>query len=377
MQIYKITNLINGKIYIGKDTVSDKNYYGSGLLIKRAINKHGIENFKKEILEECNNNDELCIREKYWIEKYNSTNSQIGYNISKGGDGGDTISNNPNKEAIRLKISNVRKGKKYEDLFPVERVIQYKERLSNKSRGRLKGKTYEELYGVEKARELKEKLSKIRIELNSKIPKKTKIKLTDEEINERRIIKLKEKYKNITDIKTLKKCYYQFNKRNNLETFIKIIGIEMYNLVLSNIKKPFKHSLDSILLMKNNKKNKFLEEKNKLIKFLLDNPDKTRNDYYNLLTKSQISSKVNLLTNRTFSNLLSEDEKELIKKRPKRTNTWSEDKKLSLKTKLGRKIVIDNIEYISASEASKVLGVDRGTIRFRLKSNNYPNYKYL
>lgn len=377
MQIYKITNLINGKIYIGKDTVSDKNYYGSGLLIKRAINKHGIENFKKEILEECNNNDELCIREKYWIEKYNSTNSQIGYNISKGGDGGDTISNNPNKEVIRLKISNVRKGKKYEDLFPVERVIQYKERLSNKSRGRLKGKTYEELYGVEKARELKEKLSKIRIELNSKIPKKTKIKLTDEEINERRIIKLKEKYKNITDIKTLKKCYYQFNKRNNLETFIKIIGIEMYNLVLSNIKKPFKHSLDSILLMKNNKKNKFLEEKNKLIKFLLDNPDKTRNDYYNLLTKSQISSKVNLLTNRTFSNLLSEDEKELIKKRPKRTNTWSEDKKLSLKTKLGRKIVIDNIEYISASEASKVLGVDRGTIRFRLKSNNYPNYKYL
>lgn len=377
MQIYKITNLINGKIYIGKDTISDKNYYGSGLLIKRSINKHGIENFKKEILEECNNNDELCIREKYWIEKYNSTNSQIGYNISKGGDGGDTISNNPNKEAIRLKISNVRKGKKYEDLFPVERVIQYKERLSNKSRGRLKGKTYEELYGVEKARELKEKLSKIRIELNSKIPKKTKIKLTDEEINERRIIKLKEKYKNITDIKTLKKCYYQFNKRNNLETFIKIIGIEMYNLVLSNIKKPFKHSLDSILLMKNNKKNKFLEEKNKLIKFLLDNPDKTRNDYYNLLTKSQISSKVNLLTNRTFSNLLSEDEKELIKKRPKRTNTWSEDKKLSLKTKLGRKILIDNIEYISASEASKVLGVDRGTIRFRLKSNNYPNYKYL
>ena len=132
MQIYKITNLINGKIYIGKDTVSDKNYYGSGLLIKRSINKHGIENFKKEILEECNNNDELCIREKYWIEKYNSTNSQIGYNISKGGDGGDTISNNPNKEEIRLKISNVRKGKKYEDLFPMEKVIQYKERLSKK-----------------------------------------------------------------------------------------------------------------------------------------------------------------------------------------------------------------------------------------------------
>ncbi|MCF8339591.1 MAG: GIY-YIG nuclease family protein [Chitinophagaceae bacterium] len=377
MQIYKITNLINGKIYIGKDTVSDKNYYGSGLLIKRSINKHGIENFKKEILEECDNNDELCVREKYWIEKYNSTNSQIGYNISKGGDGGDTISNNPNKEEIRLKISNIRKGKKYEDLFPMEKVIQYKERLSNKSRERLKGKTYEELHGVEKAKEIKEKQSKTRIELNSKIPKKIKIKLTDEEIKERRIIRLKEKYKNITDIEILKKSYHQFNRHNSLELFIQLIGIEMYNLVLSELKKPFKHSIESILLIKNNKKNKFLEEKNKLIKFLLDNPDKTRNDYYNSLTKSQISTKVRILTNGKSSNLLSEEEKELIKKRPKRKNNWSEDKKLLLKTKLGRKIVIDDIEYISASEASKILGVDRGTIRFRMKSNNYPNYKYL
>ena len=39
MQIYKITNLINNKIYIGKDTTSDPNYFGSGLLIRRAIKK--------------------------------------------------------------------------------------------------------------------------------------------------------------------------------------------------------------------------------------------------------------------------------------------------------------------------------------------------
>ena len=151
----------------------------------------------------------------------------------------------------------------------------------------------------------------------------------------------------------------------------------MYNIILSELKKPFKHSPETILLLKNNKKNKFLEEKNKLIKFLLDNPDKTRNNYYNSLTSTQISNKVRVLTNGLFSNLLSEEEKKLIKKQPQRINNWSENKLLLIKTKLGRKIVIDGVEYISASEASKILGIDRGTIRFRLKNNNYPNYEYL
>jgi len=90
MQVYKITNLINSKIYVGYETHQNKYYYGSGHLIIKAIKTYGKENFKKEILEECKTKEELCDREKYWIEKLNCRNRKIGYNIHKGGGGAET-----------------------------------------------------------------------------------------------------------------------------------------------------------------------------------------------------------------------------------------------------------------------------------------------
>ena len=110
---------------------------------------------------------------------------------------------------------------------------------------------------------------------------------------------------------------------------------------------------------------------------MLNNPNKTRNDYYKSLNKSQISRKIRNFLHGELSYLLTENEKELLRKRPKLSHNISEETMLSIKTKLGKKVLIDNIKYISTSEASKILNIDRGTIRFRLKSDNYPNYKYL
>ena len=86
MIIYKVTNLINNKIYIGKKVEDRKTYYGSGTAIKLAINKYGKKNFKKEILEKCNAKEELNKREIYWIEKLNSKFPN-GYNLTDGGEG--------------------------------------------------------------------------------------------------------------------------------------------------------------------------------------------------------------------------------------------------------------------------------------------------
>jgi len=88
MIIYKTTNLVNGKIYVGQSKYNNPRYYGSGKRLALAIDKYGIENFKREIIEECNTQDELNEREKYWIKELNCRDRSIGYNITAGGDGG-------------------------------------------------------------------------------------------------------------------------------------------------------------------------------------------------------------------------------------------------------------------------------------------------
>lgn len=107
MIIYKTTNLINGKIYIGKYKGKNKYYFGSGKLIKQAIKKYGKENFIRETIEYGIDDPKILDeREIYWIAYYQSRNRNIGYNIAQGGMG----NTNPSDETRRL-ISEGAKGK--------------------------------------------------------------------------------------------------------------------------------------------------------------------------------------------------------------------------------------------------------------------------
>lgn len=88
VKIYKSTNWLNGLIYLGQTEKDDPNYYGSGIIIKRAIEKDGIENFKKDILCECSNKLIADVVERFAIKYNNSQDRNVGYNIADGGEGG-------------------------------------------------------------------------------------------------------------------------------------------------------------------------------------------------------------------------------------------------------------------------------------------------
>ena len=88
--IYKTTNIINKRFYVGRhstDNIQD-NYLGSGIALLGSIQKYGADSFTREVLEFCENIELLLEREEFWIKEldaikkgYNITNSSCGGNL--------------------------------------------------------------------------------------------------------------------------------------------------------------------------------------------------------------------------------------------------------------------------------------------------------
>lgn len=129
MIVYMTENLINGKRYIGRDMYNNPLYLGSGKLLKKAICKYGIENFKKITLQHCNSLDELKFAEEYWIKYYNAATDKTFYNILDGSTGGDSLTNHPDLENIKDKIRKARKTQK------INHSAETKKKIGDAQRG--------------------------------------------------------------------------------------------------------------------------------------------------------------------------------------------------------------------------------------------------
>ena len=123
--VYKTTNLVNGKFYIGVKTNSrhyDDGYFGSGFLLNKAIKKYGYKNFQKEVLWHFGTAEE-CFKKESEIVTEEFVKSDNTYNIALGGKGGDLgpLANQKKSQKLKghkvsdetkQKISKANKGNK-------------------------------------------------------------------------------------------------------------------------------------------------------------------------------------------------------------------------------------------------------------------------
>lgn len=165
MIIYKITNKINNKCYVGKTTktlewrwkvhIRHSKNVKYNALFPRAIAKYGEDNFILEIIDMAISLEELNEKEKYWIKYYKSYLKEYGYNLTLGGEGGALVG-----EALE-RMKKTKKGKKHSEKQKATSYVYLKGINKGKANGMYGkkpancGKTMEEFFGEEKANEIK------------------------------------------------------------------------------------------------------------------------------------------------------------------------------------------------------------------------------
>lgn len=116
MIIYKITNIINNKVYIGLTTstleyrwsrhITESKNINNEKHLYKSIRKYGLNNFKIEIIAETDSFEELGELERKYIKEYNSTDKNFGYNLTNGGER-NQYDGNP---ASKLTVEDVKKN---------------------------------------------------------------------------------------------------------------------------------------------------------------------------------------------------------------------------------------------------------------------------
>lgn len=162
--IYKITNRLNGHIYIGKHSCKCEkcSYMGSGKRIKAAIKKHGVENFSKEILFEFDSSNMMDDKEKELVTEEFCLRSDT-YNLCAGGIGGWSFVNRTglnDRTGSKHSYETKHKIKVKKTGFIVSEETRCKiseaNKLTNKARGL---KVSEKLKGKPKSEEHRRKIA--------------------------------------------------------------------------------------------------------------------------------------------------------------------------------------------------------------------------
>ncbi len=153
--IYKITNTVNGKFYIGSSADINRRFYQHrraltkrvhrNPILQKAWNKYGPEKFTFEILEECPSVNVLLEREQYYLDLLKPY-LEVGYNIESKAAGGDTFTLNPNKEAIRAKMCILNGGDK-NGMFGREHSHDSIKKQKQKAKGRFTLQWFIEKHG--------------------------------------------------------------------------------------------------------------------------------------------------------------------------------------------------------------------------------------
>jgi len=208
-KIYLITNSINGKVYVGKTEKSLDERWKEHIKCAKnrvnrrlydAMNKHGLENFEISCLDQTEDSEKINEMESWFIYILKSNNPNNGYNMTLGGDGGNTISGfsedrmveykkklsesirgYKHSEETKMRLSEIRKGSTLEDSVKEKISMTLKDKISSgefkpdtsglmrgqkigfehkdstkkKMSNNRKGKKYEEIYGEELARDLR------------------------------------------------------------------------------------------------------------------------------------------------------------------------------------------------------------------------------
>lgn len=152
MFVYRTTNLLNGKSYIGQHVTTNLNdgYLGSGTILKKAIEKYGKENFEREILEFASSMEELNKLEIKYIDQNNAVENDEFYNLIEGGHPGcSPMYGKDNPMFGRIGSLNPRFGKHH--------TQETKDRLRNIALERFEDKTNHPSFGKIPSEETKSK----------------------------------------------------------------------------------------------------------------------------------------------------------------------------------------------------------------------------